>query len=82
MTYLKDILDAPGMQDIVDVEFVPFGNANILRPLKPGEVQGKSVEDTPNLLNKTSELLPVLKQVYSSKSAQPDCSSVCRQTKY
>ena len=63
MTYLKDILDAPGMQDIVDVEFIPFGNAVILRPLKPGEVQGTSMHDTPNLLNKTSELLPILKQV-------------------
>jgi hypothetical protein len=30
-TYLKDIVEAPGMSDIVDLEYVPFGYGKVLR---------------------------------------------------
>ena len=66
------------MQDIVDVEFVPFGNGAILRPLKPGEVQGPSMYDTPNVLNKTSELLPVLKQFNEPWEPVPKIQVLCQ----
>ena len=62
-TYLKDIVEAPGMTDIMDLEFVPFGHGKILRPITPEDVKEDPTGQLQlNVMNHTSQLLPILKQ--------------------
>ena len=71
-TYLKDIVEAPGMSDIMDLEYVPFGYGKVLRPLRAGE------GDLDNWLNHTSELLPLLQQMTEPWKPKPVFKVVCQ----
>jgi hypothetical protein len=71
-TYLKDIVEAPGMSDIMDLEYVPFGYGKVLRPLRAGG------GDLDNWLNHTSELLPLLQQMTEPWKPKPVFKVVCQ----
>jgi hypothetical protein len=67
-TYLKDIVEAPGMSDIMDLEYVPFGYGKVLR--------GEGGKD--NWLNHTSQLLPLLQQMTEPWKPKPEFKIMCQ----
>ena len=77
-TYLSDIVNAPGMLDIMDIEFIPFGFAKIYRPLTPEELKvDPSGSQQENLLNHTSQLLTMLDKFNQPWEPEPQMRTLC-----
>jgi hypothetical protein len=70
-TYLKDIVEAPGMSDILDLEFVPFGNGRVIDPSADPNSAGFVV-------NHTSLLLPLLQEMAEPWHPKPAFQIVCQ----
>jgi hypothetical protein len=73
---VKEILDAPGVSDIVDFRPVPWGWGVILEA--PTEQQIKANPNAVNVLNRTAQLLPILARLGAENATAPPMNFQCQ----
>ena len=73
---IKEILDAPGVSDIVDFRPVPWGWGVILEA--PTEQQLKANPRAVNVLNRTAQLLPILARLGAENATPPPMNFQCQ----
>ena len=73
---VKEILDAPGVSDIVDFRPVPWGWGVILEA--PTEQQLKANPHAVNVLNRTAQLLPILARLGAENATAPPMNFQCQ----
>jgi len=75
-TIVKQILDAPGVGNIVDFRAVPWGWGTVVEA--PTERQLKTDPHAFNILNRTRQLLPILTRLGATGAETPPLHFMCQ----